>query len=1228
MSREIDTAVIAEAEIAPTRGIFRRLNPAPIFRKMGGEGGIFLWLGKAAARCPLLIIGFWIGLAVVLALVFPPLPVVAAKNQENPLPEDAPVLVTTREMAKAFHDSVSGSVLMVILTDEHGLSPADEQTYHKLVDKLHQDKQDSMTVQEFVSTPQLREVLGSKDNKAWNLPITFPGDLGAPATQAGYHHVAQIVKETVAGTTLTAHLTGPVATMGDVTAIGQEDLHLIEIGTGFMVLIILLLVYRNVVTMLVPLITIGISLATAQGVLAGFSEIGLKINTQTLVLMSGVMIGAGTDYAVFLISRYHDYVRHGTSSDEAVQKALLSIGKVIAASAATVAVTFLAMVFSQLKIFAEVGPAIAIAIVVAFLAAVTMIPAILVLCGRRGWIKPGRELTNRFWRRSGIRTVRRPRIHLVGSLIVLVTLASCTTLARFNYDDLKTLPDSVDSAAGYAAIDRHFPQNSMSPEVLLIQSPRDLRKPAALADLEQMVSRISQLPDIIMVRGLTRPTGEPLEQTKLSFQAGEVGSKLDDGARQIKEHGGDLDKLTGGADQLADALADVRTQVNQAVASVTPLLAALSYMEGVMGSDKTLNDLDKMGKLAGSMRSLGDALNANLSGVEDIIGWASPLLAALHDSPICNADPACVNSRADLQDLVNARNNGTLNSIAGLANNLQSTRDFQTLGTTVRNLRNALHTAQNALQSVNGLQAKITSLQQGANLLADGSRQLSDGVQELVNQTRNIGAGLNEASEFLLEMKHDAGKSSMSGFNIPAQFLAADDFKKGAQIFISPDGHAARYFIQSALNPFTTAAMDQVDTIIHTAESARPNTELAEAKISLAGVPTGLRDTRDYYNGDILFIVIATVLIVFLILVALLRALVAPLYLIGSVLISYLSALGIGVIVFQLILGKDLHWSLPGLTFILLVAVGADYNMLLISRIRDESPHGVRVGVIRTVGSTGGVITSAGLIFAASMFGLLFGSITTMAQAGFIIGVGIMLDTFLVRTITVPALAAMIGQANWWPSRLGAQTTRQVSWRERVRGKLPRLPRVNIAGRKASRLATTSVPALQSGHKLDDPQPDPALSVPPFPEDGPSEATTTNGNGNGNGKHPINQLASHPLPLFGPVGLPVAPTGGRQETTSRCPTNGNDNGKHPVDHRHALPLFGLDHRPANRDSDIPETNGDSTPSIGPLPGHALPLFDPHGLSPRLSEDTAEAAASYLGSNGKRPSHALPLFGPN
>ena len=297
-------------------------------------GGIFDRLGNFVVRWPLLVIAAWIAVAAVLALTLPPLPAQAAKHDQKPLPDDAPTSITAQQMGKAFGElgAGPGSTLMVVLTDEKGISPADEDVYRKLVDKLHQDTQDKLSVQDFVGTPQMRELLASKDGKAFILPVTIPGATTAPSTLAAFYRVKQIISQTSAGTTLTAHVSGPAAIVVDATAMAEEDLHFIEIATVLSVLIILFVIYRNVVTMFVPLLNIGASLATSQGVLSGLAELGLPVNMQTLVLMSAVMIGAGTDYAVFLISRYHDYVRHGQDSDQAVKNAMMSIGKVVAAS--------------------------------------------------------------------------------------------------------------------------------------------------------------------------------------------------------------------------------------------------------------------------------------------------------------------------------------------------------------------------------------------------------------------------------------------------------------------------------------------------------------------------------------------------------------------------------------------------------------------------------------------------------------------------------------------------------------------------------------------------------------------------------------------------------------------------------------------------------------------------------------------------------------------------------
>jgi len=590
-------------------------------------GGVFDKLSYFVIRKPFLVIAVWIALAGILAVVFPSLMDAAAgKNDAAKLPDDAPTVIATKQMTQAFDAKPDkapdggnpgggdtgnggdkdkakggggGSQLLIILTDEKGLGPADLATYHKLVDNLRDAK---FSVQDFISTPPLHAVLASKDNKAWNLPVMFSTNQDDPATQSEYKQIQDIVKQTLAGTTLSANYAGAVATVDDLVTIGKEDTHLIEIGTALSVLVILLMVYRNVVAMLVPLATIGISLATAQGVLSGLSKIGLDVQMQTIVFMTAVMIGAGTDYAVFLISRYHDYVRHGLDSDEAVKNAMMSIGKVIAASAATVAVTFLAMVFSKLALFVSIGPAISISVLVAFVAAMTLLPSILVLIGRRGWIQPRRELTRRVWRIVGTRTVRQPRIHLIGSLIVLVSLASCTLLVRFNYDDMRALPSDVASVAGYNVMDRHFPQNMMTPMMLFIKSPRDLRTPSSLADMEQMASRIAQLPDIIAIRGLTRPNGEPLDQTKVSYQAGEVGGKLDEASSAIHDHGGDLDRLVNGSNQLANALAGVRDEVTESVGNATQLVSILVTMKQLMGGDKTINDLAHAGSNAGDGR--------------------------------------------------------------------------------------------------------------------------------------------------------------------------------------------------------------------------------------------------------------------------------------------------------------------------------------------------------------------------------------------------------------------------------------------------------------------------------------------------------------------------------------------------------------------------------------------------------------------------------------------------
>ena len=147
---------------------------------MSEARGLFGWIGVVVQRWPWAVIGFWIALAAVLSVTFPSLTEMAEKRPVAILPADAPVQVTTRQISEAFHQSGSENenVLLVVLTDDNGLNPSDLTTYRTLADNLRPDTRDIVMLQDFVSTPALREAMTSKDHKAWYVPMVLAGGLG------------------------------------------------------------------------------------------------------------------------------------------------------------------------------------------------------------------------------------------------------------------------------------------------------------------------------------------------------------------------------------------------------------------------------------------------------------------------------------------------------------------------------------------------------------------------------------------------------------------------------------------------------------------------------------------------------------------------------------------------------------------------------------------------------------------------------------------------------------------------------------------------------------------------------------------------------------------------------------------------------------------------------------------------------------------------------------------
>lgn len=994
--------------------------------------GLLASNGRMIVRHPVLVIAAWLVIAGSLFAALPPLITVAQRNPPDFMPKDAAVLATSQQMKDAFNEADATNLIAVILVNENGLTAQDEDTYRKIVENLRARTDIVVSMQDFISIKEIRPAMSAKDGKAWNLPVSLNGTMGTGVGQAAYRDAVKIIEETTAGTTLTPSIVGAAATMEDVTAIALRDQLLIEVSTVVTVLLILIIVYRNLVAMVIPLLSIGISLAVAQQVVAGLGLLGLGLAPQTIVLITGMMLGAGVDYAVFFFSRYQEFIRKGVKSDDAIVGAMVTIGEVIAGSAGTVAITFSALSFATLSVFSSVGPALAATIFIGFLGSITLLPAFITLAGRRGWVNPRKDITGPLWRRMGVSIVRKPKLNLFGSLVVLVALAGCALLVDFNYDDRKNLPTDSESNNSYETMNAHFPASASIQQFIVVHSEsQDLRSPRALADMEQMANRISQLPDIAAVRGITRPNGEMLTEARATHQAGEVGDKLGEATNLIDENDSRLTQLSEGAHALASALDQIRDQVVGSADGLRTILLSLAETQQEFGGAETLRSIDVNARMIDLLRGMGRAAGGGIEQVVLNTTWMQPMVALLNASPICSLDPACKAVRTDMSRILTAYDDGTIQQLYELSKQLENTQPGDNVARSVTGVTDNLDEALTAAEEIGlddpaSVNNRMNELVDGMNKLADSSALLAEGVQLLVDQTRQMGGGLGQASDFLLAMKRDAADPSMSGFYIPPQILTRPEFEKAAGLFISPDGHTARYMVQTAHDPFGADAMDQVEDIIEAARSSMPNTTLADADIAMVGTSVYQSEIRDYYNGDIRYIVIVTLVVVFLILALLLRSIIAPIYLVLSVVLSYMSALGIAVVFFQIILDQPIFWNTPGFTFLVLVAVGADYNLLLISRIREEAHRGTKVAVIRTIGATGGVITSAGLIFAASMLAMTVSSIAAIVQLGFIIGIGLLLDTFVVRTITVPAIAVMLGEKNWWPSTVPSDLKRRV----------------------------------------------------------------------------------------------------------------------------------------------------------------------------------------------------------
>ncbi|MGC7268132.1 RND family transporter [Mycobacteroides abscessus] len=927
------------------------------------------FLARMIHRLAVPIILGWLAIAVVLSISVPSLEQVEKDHAVAMNPDAAPSFQATQRMGKLFDESNSGVVAMIVVEGQQPLGEDTHRYYDDLIRQLKADTTHVQHVQDFWGDDMTQAAAQSLDGKATYVQVALTDPRQGVSANQSVEAVRGIVDRTQAPQGVKAFVTGPAAFAADLGPAGNRTVLLVTGLSLAVIFTMLLLVYRSVVSVILMLVVVGIELTVARGFVALLGNLGfIGITTFVVNLLVALAIAAGTDYGIFFTGRYQEARRNGEDKEAAFYTTFRSVAKVVLGSGLTIAGAVLCLHFTRLPVYQTLGVATAVGMVVAVAVAITLVPAVIAVGSRFGLFEPKRKVTVRRWRRIGAAIVRWPAPILVATCAVALIGLLTLPVYQPSYNDQKYIPQDIPANVGYAAASRHFPQSlMMAPDILLIEADHDMRNPVDFLVLNKLARGVQAVPGVSRVQAVTRPGGEPLKHTTIPFMLSMSSASQ---SHLMPFQRNRMDDLLVQADDMLKTIAIMKR-----------MQALTEQMVG------TTHDM------VGTTHELEDIMNDLRDHVMDFDDFIRPLRNYLYWEKHCYDIPVCQALRSVFD---------TLDGVDEVSDKLSD------LVANLDRLDELLP------QMAEQFPVMIETMESTRKMMLSMHSTMS-GIFDQMEQTTNNATAMGKA--------FDAAQNDDS-FYLPPEVFENEDFKRVMDIFLSPDGKAARLLISQRGDPATREGMSLVQPIETAAVEALKGTPLRNAKIYMTGTAASVKDIVDGSKYDLLIAGVAALCLIFGIMLIMTRSFVAALVIVGTVALSLGAAFGLSVLIWQSILGIPLNWVVLAMSVIILLAVGSDYNLLLVSRMKEELGAGINTGIIRAMGGTGKVVTSAGLVFAFTMLSMVVSDLVTIGQLGSTIGIGLLFDTLVVRAFMTPAVAALLGRWFWWPQRVRQRPAR------------------------------------------------------------------------------------------------------------------------------------------------------------------------------------------------------------
>lgn len=873
----------------------------------------------------------------------------------------------------------------IVFNKQHGkLSEADKTAINNTANYLESHKKqygikDALSPNENIAT---KKKLQSKDGTTWIMQLNIA------KSHAPINEVENQINRVAKTEGIRTYVTGADALQNAFSNSIQEGIKKTEIITIIFIFIVLIIVFRSPIVPLISLLTVGVSFITSFSIVTNLVEhFNFPFSNFTQVFMIIVLFGIGTDYNILLYDKFKENLGKGMDRYKAMKDSLRVAGKTILYSGATILIGFIALSLAKFSVYqSAVGVAVGVATLLVVL--LTLNPFFMAVLGEKMFWpvkKFAGESEGKLWHGISKSTLAHPIIFLL-VLAAVVTPFSLMYSGHLNYDDTDEVADNVPAKAGLLVVQKHFSKGMAEPSYLYIKSKHRLDNEANLKLIDQVTKKLQASKDVSFATSVTQPYGEAISPLYVNSQLGTVNDGVDEARSGLGKLSKGSKKVTSGANKLQ------------------------SGADQLQGGTGTLKD--GVGRLQSGSEKLTNGLNELSSQISSQSGAQSAAMARIGNS----YSTSLVKNINGLSGL-NAQQKGAAIQAANAA------------------MQSAMSSAQSSNDSTARLQAAVGQLAAGSSQLSSGlgslstgvgqldsgTSQLSSGAGKLATKSPKITSGIDDVNNGLGQgetyLRGLGSSAAANTFYIPEEYLKNDMFQNSIKAYLSPNKKSAMIVVVFNSNPSATEATQKSQELSAMAKKSFQGTTLSNAKVAMGGQSSKIEDTKNIASGDFIRTAAIMLIGIGIALIFVTRSLLQSIYILGTLLIAYLCSLSINQWIVKALLGRNmLTWNTPFFSFIMLIALGVDYSIFLMTRYRELENEGITSPserILHASGIIGKVVISAAIILGGTFAALIPSGIPTLIEVALTVIVGLIILIFIMPITLSAGIKLTYGGLNW-----------------------------------------------------------------------------------------------------------------------------------------------------------------------------------------------------------------------